>query len=176
MTCTIRHGQIMNPEKEDAFCIRFMILLRIEFFFREYDVTGFLKKGKNKIRVLLGNGWYNQREKNVEGDLWYGDLKLCFSLKLFCKNGAEREIISDKTMRWKQSIIVFNNIYKGECHDFRLKGRTQTYPCRECEPPNGELCMQTCPPDQKIRVIKPRVLYTDGKKACWTLVRISRAM
>lgn len=131
-------------------------------YYREYRVTDFLQAGKNKIQVLLGNGWYNQHERNIEGNLWYGAPRLCFSLKLFDTEGRWQEIISDETMRWKRSVIVYNNIYMGECHDFRMKNTEEYFPCKVCEAPGGELCMQTCPPDRQIRVIKPSLLFSDG--------------
>lgn len=133
-------------------------------YYREYCVTDFLTIGTNKIDVLLGNGWYNQHERNVEGDLWYGNPKLCFSLKIWDEEKQMQEFASDETMRWKRSIIVHNNIFMGECHDFRLKNTEEYFPCKVCGQPEGELCLQTCPPDRKQRVVKPRVLHADGNR------------
>lgn len=136
-------------------------------YYKEYQVTDFLQEGHNRIEVLLGNGWYNQHERNVEGDFRYGDPKLCFSLKLYDKEDQMTEVVSDETMVWKRSVIVFNNVYMGEHHDFRMKDNHEYHPCKVCEAPGGELCLQTCPPDKKIRTIKPQLIHRDGERAVY---------
>ena len=35
-----------------------------------YDVTRYLREGDNVVGVVLGNGWYNQRDRIDEGCLW----------------------------------------------------------------------------------------------------------
>lgn len=133
--------------------------------YREYDVTEYLVQGENCLEVLLGNGWYNQHERNIEGDLWYGSPKLCFSLKIQDERKHFTEIVSDETMQWKRSIITFNNIYMGERQDFRRKQGEDFRPCKVCEPPKGELCLQECPPDKKIRTIVPKLIFEkDGRR------------
>lgn len=132
--------------------------------YREYSVEEYLTEGENCLQVLLGNGWYNQHERNIEGDLWYGNPKLCFSLKMQDAAGKMSEVISDETMRWKRSIITFNNIFMGEQQDFRLKEEKDSFPCRLCEAPKGQLCLQECPPDKKIRTIVPHVIFEGGNR------------
>ncbi len=136
-------------------------------YYREYPITDFLVEGENQLEVLLGNGWYNQRERNVEGDFRYGDPKLCFSLKMYDEAEQMKEVVSDETMQWKPSIIVFNNIFMGECHDFRLKTYDEYFPCETGEGPKGELCLQTCPSDKAIRTIRPWLLFRDGERAVY---------
>ncbi|MGC4055186.1 MAG: alpha-L-rhamnosidase N-terminal domain-containing protein [Paludibaculum sp.] len=36
-----------------------------------YDVTPYLRTGANVVGVVLGDGWYNQRDRVEEGWLWY---------------------------------------------------------------------------------------------------------
>ena len=49
-------------------------------YYLSYDITSYLVEGKNGIGVLLGNGWYNQNKRNIEGDLWYDKPKLIFNI------------------------------------------------------------------------------------------------
>ena len=78
-------------------------------YYLSYDITSHLVEGKNGIGVLLGNGWYHQNQRNVEGDLWYDKPKLIFSIILKTKTGEEY-VVSDETLKWTQSHVIKNNI------------------------------------------------------------------
>ena len=81
-----------------------------------FDLTQFLQPGENRLLVLLGNGWYNQRGRTIEGDLWYGLPRLMFDLTLAGYAGT-RHVVSDGSVRWRGSHLVANNVYLGETHD-----------------------------------------------------------
>lgn len=52
--------------------------------FVEYDVTAFLKPGRNTVAVVLGNGWYNCQTREVwhfDKAPWQDDPKLLFELE-----------------------------------------------------------------------------------------------
>ncbi|HMI02061.1 MAG TPA: alpha-L-rhamnosidase N-terminal domain-containing protein, partial [Pedobacter sp.] len=44
--------------------------------YNSFDVTSNITQKVNAIGILLGNGWYNQRDRRVEGDMWYDIPKL----------------------------------------------------------------------------------------------------
>ena len=44
----------------------------------EYDVTEYLKSGKNTLVVLLGNGWYGDTGNHDEHTDFFGTVKLCY--------------------------------------------------------------------------------------------------
>ncbi len=128
----------------------------------EYDLTGMIRDGENEMTVLLGNGWYGQRMRNVEGDFRYGSPKLAFVL-----NVGGRETVSDERVLWRKSEITFNNIYYGETQDLRrLRDRT-LLPAKRCPAPEGRMEKQICPPDRVIRVITPSVLKKDGDRVLY---------
>ena len=51
-------------------------------FYNVFDVKGNLKMQNNAIGIILGNGWYNQRDRTVEGHMWYDVPKMCIRDRL----------------------------------------------------------------------------------------------
>lgn len=128
-------------------------------YYMEYDVTELLTEGENELTILLGNGWYNQRCRTAEGDLWYDDLKLCFDLYV----NNDIHIVSDETVLVSESKIVFNNVYLGEKQDFRIKEKFDKT-ASLINAPQGLLEKQTCPADRVHRTIKPvKIASINGK-------------
>ncbi len=131
-----------------------------QVYYCQYDISEFVRKGTNVIKVLLGNGWYSQRERMAEGEMWYGRPKLWFEM---IRNEASKEVLfcSGTWLKWKPSHIVFNNVYMGEVQNFNEESTA----CEEVEiveAPEGALRLQECPPDRVIREITPKYL---GEKA-----------
>lgn len=136
----------------------------------KYEVTELLKEGSNALGVILGNGWYNQRERTVEGKLWYDNPKLIFQLNVEFEDGGKCSFFSDDSMKTAESPIVFNNIFYGEVYDGRLGKEgwnTADYDdsswsfAEAAEKPSGNLCAQNCASDRIIQVIQP-VKVTSG--------------
>jgi alpha-L-rhamnosidase len=89
-----------------------------------YDVSRFLKKGKNVVGVLLGNGWYNHQSTAV----WYFDKapwrarpKFCLDLRITCKDGSTEMITTGPDWQTSLSPVIFNSIYTAEHYDGRLE-------------------------------------------------------
>jgi len=92
--------------------------------YNTYDVAGFLKKGKNVIGSIVGNGFYNiNRERYRKLSIAYGFPKLIVLLKIKLKNGDEKIVTSGTD--WKTSIspITYTSIYGGEDYDARKEQR-----------------------------------------------------
>ncbi len=122
-------------------------------YYLKYEVAEYLTKGTNTLDVILGNGWYKQTERTVEGTLSYGEPKLRFDL---CIDG-NTHIVSDKSLKCRKSHIIRSNLFYGEIHDFNIKEEFCSTP-EEATAPQGKLCLQECPPDRHIRTIYPRVI------------------
>ena len=135
-------------------------------YYMIYDVTDRLKAGENLLEVWLGNGWYNQHERNVEGNLWYGMPKLIFTLDWTDEAGVHHQIDSDTDLLWKESPITFNNVYFGEHWDF-TREQTEVKAVKPAPETKTELYHQTCPPDRVIRIIKPTLIGKDGEADIW---------
>ena len=126
-------------------------------YYNVYDVTHYLRRGRNAIGVMLGNGFYN-----IAGGGRYRKLQIGFGPEtLFLKmtvrysDGTFDEISSDGTWRIAESPITFNTIYGGEDYDARLEQEGWDMPDFDesawrvpaiQEPPRGKLRAQQAPP------------------------------
>lgn len=129
-------------------------------YFYEFDVKDLLVLGENTLEIHLGNGWYHQSERDIEGDMRYGTvLKAIYNLDCgdvsFASNGSET---------WTESEIRYNNLFVGEVIDKTFKAevenKVEVYPN-----PDSLLCEAKGTPDKVIRTITPTLLgEKDGKK------------
>ncbi|MFW6270999.1 MAG: family 78 glycoside hydrolase catalytic domain, partial [Bacillota bacterium] len=134
-----------------------------------YNVDNYLKEGNNELKVLLGNGWFNQRERTAEGELWYGTPRLILQMNILLKDDSKIEIKSDKNWKVTKSPITYNNIYYGETYDARLEKDKENSDSDNKEevkimkPPGGKLVSQLSPSDKKIKVINPKIRLNPEK-------------
>ncbi len=90
--------------------------------YNSFDITNALKNGANAIGVLVGNGFYNvNRMRYRKLVVAYGYPRLIFNIKIYCKDGSVKNIVSDGQCRVKPSPITFSSIYGGEDYDARLE-------------------------------------------------------
>lgn len=91
-------------------------------YYNVFDLTETLKKGKNAIGVLLGNGFYNihgGRYRKLQ--ISFGPPTLLFSLVVNYEDGTQTIVRSDETWKYDLSPVTFNCIYGGEDYDARLE-------------------------------------------------------
>lgn len=134
---------------------------RHRIYYRHYELASYLVQGENQIEILLGNGWYQQTERTAEGKLSYG--KPCLIFSLFVDG---QEFLSDETLEWRDSPIVFQNIFVGETQDFTHDSGTW----RGVVPavaPGGMLFPDPSPADRIIRRIRPALIFSDTVRAVW---------
>lgn len=119
-----------------------------------YEVSEFLRKGKNTIAVWLGNGWYRPtgRTRTIEGKFDYGN-----ELKMFFKLTNGDDIIeSDLNCCCINSPLIYDNMFYGEIYDARIKGtKSEVY---EVKAPAGRLEPQLCPPERILKTYTPIAL------------------
>jgi alpha-L-rhamnosidase len=130
-------------------------------YYCRYSLSEYLKKGENMIEVQLGGGYFYQDVCNGEGKRSYGCPTLAFSLTVDGK-----EYLSDETMTWHDSSIVFGNLYVGETHDFRRKD-TEEKPVLLSTTPLGTLYESDAPHDRIVRRIRPTVILRDGTRTVY---------
>ena len=91
-------------------------------FYNLYDVTDYLKQDYNEIRVLLGNGFYNEQGGRYHKlRISFGPPTLRFFLYVIYEDGLRERLLSDENWEWSPSPIVFNRIYGGEDYDARIE-------------------------------------------------------
>lgn len=134
-------------------------------YYRRYDIAPYLICGENEISFYLGNGWYNLKDRTVEGDFALGTPKMRFEIFLEDDNGIESRIFSNDTLLWKPSYIKYNNIYYGEKHDYSQENNfTELKNVDLCDGIKSPLVLQECPSDRIIRKIVPRLIRIRGNK------------
>lgn len=87
-----------------------------------YDVTEQIKD-KNRLSVLLGNGWYKGRFGFWNRESEYRDKKweLLAELHIIMEDGSEIIIPSDESWQAERSNIIASGIYRGEVVDDTLE-------------------------------------------------------
>lgn len=91
-------------------------------FYNTYDVTSMLQKGKNQLKVLLGNGFYNEQGgRYCKMKISFGPPTLYCQLDVELANGKTVQVVSDESWKYAPSSITFNSIYGGEDEDARIQ-------------------------------------------------------
>jgi alpha-L-rhamnosidase len=139
-----------------------------------YDVTDALRRGKNAVGVILGNGWYNVQTRAVwdfHKAPWRAAPKLLMQLRVEYADGRVETIGTDSRWTTSDGPITFDSIYGGETYDARLEKPgwdTADYDdsawamAQVVSPPGGKLSAQMMPPIKADRTIKP-VKLTEPK-------------
>jgi alpha-L-rhamnosidase len=139
-----------------------------------YDVTDALRRGKNAVGVILGNGWYNVQTRAVwdfHKAPWRAAPKLLMQLRVEYADGRLETIGTDS--RWTTSAgpITFDSIYGGETYDARAEKPGWDTPdyddsawamAQVVSAPGGKLSAQMMPPIKADGIIKP-VKLTEPK-------------
>lgn len=109
-------------------------------FFNVYDVTQQIRQGDNELRVLLGNGFYNEQGgRYTKLKVSFGPPTLLYFLYLTYDDGMRERVYSDQNWQWTESPITFNSIYGGEDYDARLEATEDWKPVVTMEGPDGRL-------------------------------------
>jgi alpha-L-rhamnosidase len=136
-----------------------------------YDVTGLVKKGKNAIGVVLGNGRFlTMRERGMLG---FGLPRLIAQLDIEYADGEHATVASDASwMATNRGPILENNEFDGEKYDARLalgKWTEAGYDASKwknaerMEAPKGKLTAQLSPSLKVMEEVKPASVKTvDG--------------
>ncbi|MEZ5106403.1 MAG: alpha-L-rhamnosidase N-terminal domain-containing protein [Draconibacterium sp.] len=64
-----------------------------------------------------GNGWYNQRDRTEEGDLWYSTPRLIFQMEVEYATGERETFISDENWKVTTGPLLHDGIFTGENYD-----------------------------------------------------------
>lgn len=132
--------------------------------YNTFDVTGYLQKGKNTVGAILGNGWYNQRDRTVEGCLWYDTPRMLLQLEVEYTDGTKDIIGTDETWKCLTGPLLHDGIFTGEIYDARLdldlwnKNNYDDSKWKQSlivRAPEGLLCPQTAPFDKITYTIQP---------------------
>ena len=120
-------------------------------YFNTYDVTEYIQPGDNELRVMLGNGFYNEQGgRDAKSKVSFGPPTLLYFLYVVYDNDMREHVFSDNKWQWTESPVTFNSIYGGEDYDARLEVGSQVEeewkPVVVMEGPKGSLCPQIAYP------------------------------
>ncbi|RYY09180.1 MAG: alpha-rhamnosidase, partial [Cytophagaceae bacterium] len=135
-----------------------------------YDVTPYLRPGKNAVGVLLGNGWYNHQSTAVwyfHEAPWRNRPAFCLDLRLTRPDGTATTITSGTN--WKTSLgpLLFNSIYTAEHYDARRAQpgwNTVAFhdslwqPAMPRAAPSGHIVAQALPPIRNVEAVPTQSL------------------
>ncbi len=133
-------------------------------FYNTFDITSTLQQGTNTMGVILGNGWYNQRDRTVEGKMWYDTPRLLCQLEITYTDGTTETIVSDETWKTTTGPLLHDGIFSGEIYDARLElhnwnltnyDDSHWKPALLVRAPTGCLRSQLAPHEKIIRTLPP---------------------
>jgi alpha-L-rhamnosidase len=133
-------------------------------YYNTFDITGSILPKNNALGLLLGNGWYNQRDRTVEGKMWYDVPKLIFQMEITYTDGTSDVIGSDEKWKTSDGPLLKNGIFTGERYDARSELGAWNKPAYDeskwkysilVKPPTGSLHSQTAPFDKVLRTLTP---------------------
>ena len=146
---------------------------RVRVPYVTHDVSRHLRRGRNVVGVMLGNGWY--RGLSRQRFRFADDLKLLLQLNVTAADGTRSSVVSDTTWQAGRGPIVQNSLQEGEIYDARLEqpgwdapgfDATRWSCARQVEPPGGALFSQLMPAMKVIETRRPQRL-TSPSSGTW---------
>lgn len=141
-------------------------------YVEKFDITKFLKPGRNVIAVMLGNGWYNERLYTYMSSRYpYGRKKVCWKIS-FSRGAFTREAVSSPNAVWVPSYVTENLLATGEAHrydgfDFTVftdLDYSGASPVIAEKAPETEYLFTDCPRDRVAETVKPRLIGTNASR------------
>lgn len=126
-----------------------------------YDVTHLLRKGRNAIGAILGDGFYRSKYHLVRS---FGEPCLLCQLQVTYDDGTIETIVTDESWRTHPSAITMNGVFEGETYDARLetpRWSTADFDDNSWQhvalatPPVGKLTAHTSPTDRITEILQP---------------------
>jgi alpha-L-rhamnosidase len=146
-----------------------------------YDVTDQLRRGRNAVGVMLGNGWFNPLPLrlwghiNLREHLTVGEPRVIVQLVAEFADGTSQTVATDASWKAGEGPILRNSVYLGEVYDARKEqpgwdragfDDSGWQPAASATEPLGPLRAQSAPPIRVTQVLKP-VKLTEPKPGVW---------
>ena len=150
------------PRDTSKFLYPISDCLTHKVFYLTYDITDFVKTGENTLSVVVGNGWFRQKERIAEGNTDYSDtVCTAFAIHIEQNDGSITTLFSDDDVDCYVYPILKSNLFLGDTIDTRMFQKPlPTAPTYRYDASHlGELTKQTCPFDRVIRTLTPKLLH-----------------
>jgi alpha-L-rhamnosidase len=89
--------------------------------YQTFDVTDFLKTGRNAIGTLLANGWYSGHIGNGGFEFFGKEPAFLGQIEVTYNDGSTERIATDETWKSHDSPILSSDFMMGEDYDSRLE-------------------------------------------------------
>lgn len=137
--------------------------------YSSYILDNDLKVGENKLTVLVGHGWYDQRSIsawNFDVAHWRNFPRMIAQLEIHYADGSSEMVVSDSSWRHIASPIGYDCIREGEIIGARdMRGpdlENELLYAVEVDGPKGRLTAEAQPAAKIVREIKPVAIYHAG--------------
>lgn len=136
---------------------------RKRFFYQTYDVGFLLKKGENRLKVILSDGWYTGRI-GLSGDSCQYGRRLAFwgILEIKYTDGTSMRIFSDESFESGTGEYCYADLFMGEMHDLRKTVR-EWKPIRVLPACDIMLVGQKRPPVVELERLLPKRIFRTSK-------------
>ena len=134
-------------------------------YYSTYELDGKVRKGLNRLNVLVGHGWYDVRAVAAWDHItapWRDVPKMIAQLEIEYADGLRETVVSDKSWRQVDSPVAFDCIRECEV----VKGALEKIdlPVREVNGPRGALEAEPCSGAKVQRLVKPEWVRFVGDK------------
>ncbi|WP_256873593.1 alpha-L-rhamnosidase-related protein [Paenibacillus kribbensis] len=133
-------------------------------YYDTMDISNYVHTGKNKVRVELGNGWYNPapilllNRYNIRKQLAIGKPCLLAQISLYIPDGSTKMINTDNTWVSGFGQYLSNNIYIGE--HFTDATSPELAMTTKVHGPSGKLTPSLIPKVKRKKEIRPKMIKT----------------
>lgn len=138
-----------------------------------YDLTGQVRRGENRLGVLVGHGWYDVRSVavwNFDNAPWRDFPRMIAQLELVYADGTRETVVSDGTWRQVPSPVGFDCIREGEVIGKAPAGgpdlAAQTVLAEVVPGPAGRLAAAAMPPSVIAARLRPKGV-SEVKPGVW---------
>jgi alpha-L-rhamnosidase len=141
-----------------------------QVMYNTFDVSNLLKKGKNSVATMLGNGWYNPmpikmfQTWNFRDYLTVGKPCLKAQLLVNYANGSSETFFTDESWKAGNGPLLKNSVYLGELYDARLEqegwnkvgfDEKEWSNAKIVKGPKGQLIASYIPPVKATKILRP---------------------
>ena len=138
-----------------------------------YDVTPYLRPGKNTIGVMLGRGWYTPiwGIAKLDEANWVNQPRLILQMHITYADGSRDFVGSDREWRVTSGPVLFDCVMSGEVYDARREvagwcqneDNTSVWSqAQEVTAPEGVLRAQMIPPIRLVETVPPAAVTRAG--------------
>ena len=144
----------LSSDFEDSCDPKDEVIKAHRIYVPEFDITEYLKEGKNTVTVHFGGGWY------CFGERTFGLPKAIYRICCEDVNGKELTFVSDENCRIAKSYVSGYNFTMWETHDLTVE---QTWEqAVVTEQLFTEYCKTDCPTDRLINCLPLKEVHRCG--------------